>query len=86
MLFRRIASIYVLYFYLAGTGIVSNLTATPAASSTTHPLRRRCTLIRATTLYLSDLISYLANCLGPLCLYIAPLASFSLCGRFNSVS
>ncbi|XP_014550045.1 hypothetical protein COCVIDRAFT_32105 [Bipolaris victoriae FI3] len=47
---------------------MSNLATTPAAPFSTHPLRRRCTLIRATTLYLSDLISYLANCLGPLCL------------------
>ncbi|EUC26839.1 hypothetical protein COCCADRAFT_10382 [Bipolaris zeicola 26-R-13] len=47
---------------------MSNLAATPAAPFTAHPLRRRCIIITPITLCLSDLISYLANCLGPLCL------------------
>ena len=54
MLFRRIASIYVLYFYLAGTGIMSNLTATPAALSNVHPLCRRLTLTITPTLLFSN--------------------------------
>ena len=54
MLFRRIASIYVLYFYLAGTGIVSNLTSTPAALSNAHSLRRRLALTTTPTLLFSN--------------------------------
>ncbi|KAF5852402.1 hypothetical protein GGP41_007823 [Bipolaris sorokiniana] len=65
--------------FIINARVVSNLAATPAAPFTAHPLRRRCTIIIATTLCLSDLISYLTNCLGPLCLYVAPLASSSLC-------
>jgi hypothetical protein len=54
MLFRRIASIYVLYFYLAGTGVVSNLTATPAALPNAHPLRRCLALTITLTLLFSN--------------------------------
>ena len=57
---------------------MSNLAITPAALFTTHPLCRRYTIIIATTLYLSNLISYLANYLGPLYLYVAPFISFLL--------
>ena len=54
MLFRRIASIYVLYFYLAGAGVVSTLTATPAALSNAHPLCRRLALTITPTLLFSN--------------------------------
>ena len=45
MLFRRIASIYVLYFYLAGTGVMPNLAATAAAPLCARPPYRRLALL-----------------------------------------
>ena len=54
ILFRRIASIYVLYFYLEGAGVISNLTATPTVLSNAHPLCRRLALTITPTLLFSN--------------------------------
>jgi hypothetical protein len=89
ILFRIFAIVCVLYFYLAGAGVVSNLTATPTASSCARPLRRRLALIMTPTLLFGNQVSYLTNCERLLCLYIAFLASLLLldcCGSILSSS
>jgi hypothetical protein len=47
---RFFAIICILYFYLAGAGIVPNLTAIAAVPLSAHPLYRRLTLLTTTTL------------------------------------
>ena len=54
MLFRRIASIYVLYFYLAGIEVMSNLTIIPIVLPNAHPLYRRLALTITSTLLFSN--------------------------------
>ena len=54
MLFRRIASIYVLYFYLISVGIISNLTITPIALSNVYSLYKCFTLTITFTLLFSN--------------------------------
>ena len=54
MLFRHITSIYVLYFYLIGAGVISNLTAIPTALFNAHPLCRRLALTITPTLLFSN--------------------------------
>jgi hypothetical protein len=53
-LFRSITIIYILYFYLAGAGVMPNLAATAAASLCAHPLRRRLAVPTSTTLLFSN--------------------------------
>jgi hypothetical protein len=54
VLFRSVAIIYIYYFYLAGAGVMPNLTVTAAAPLCAHPLRRRLALLTATTLLFSN--------------------------------
>jgi hypothetical protein len=51
---RFVTIIYILYFYLAGAGVVSRLTATAAVPLSAHPLRRRFAVLTTTTLPLSN--------------------------------
>jgi hypothetical protein len=51
---RFFAIICILYFYLAGAGIVPNLAATAAVPLSAHPLRRRFAVLTTTTLSLSN--------------------------------
>jgi hypothetical protein len=51
---RFFAIIYILYFYLAGAGIVPNLAATAAVPLSAHPLCRRFAVLTTTTLPLSN--------------------------------
>jgi hypothetical protein len=46
--------IYILYFYLTGTGIVPNLTAIAIVPLSAHPLCRRFAVLITTTLPLSN--------------------------------
>jgi hypothetical protein len=48
ILFRSITIIYILYFYLAGAGIMPNLTITATAPLCAHPLCRRLTVLTVT--------------------------------------
>jgi hypothetical protein len=51
---RFFAIICILYFYLAGVGIVPNLAAIAAVPLSAHPLCRRFTVLITTTLPLSN--------------------------------
>jgi hypothetical protein len=54
VLFRSVAIIYILYFYLIGVRVMPNLAATAAASLYAHSLRRRLTILTPTTLLFSN--------------------------------
>ena len=54
LLFRFFAIIYILNFYLARAGVMSNLTITATVPLSAHPLRRRFAVLRTTTLPLSN--------------------------------
>jgi hypothetical protein len=54
ILFRSSTTIYILYFYLVGVGIMPNLAASAAAPLCAHPLRRRLTVLTTTTLLYSN--------------------------------
>jgi hypothetical protein len=54
VLFRSVAIIYILYFYLVGAEVVPNLAATAAAPLYAQPLRRRLTILTPSTLYFSN--------------------------------
>jgi hypothetical protein len=51
---RFFAIICILYFYLAGAGIVPNLAVIAAVPLSAHPLRRRFAVLTTTTLPLSN--------------------------------
>jgi hypothetical protein len=51
---RFFAIIYILYFYLIGAGIVPNLAIIAIVPLSAHSLRRRFTILRTTTLSLSN--------------------------------
>jgi hypothetical protein len=51
---RFFAIICILYFYLAGAGIVPNLAATATVPLSAHPLYRRFAVLITTTLPLSN--------------------------------
>jgi hypothetical protein len=54
ILFRSVAILYILYFYLVGAGLMPSFAATAAASLYAHSLRRRLALLTTTTLLFSD--------------------------------
>jgi hypothetical protein len=54
ILFRSVAILYILYFHLAGAGVMPSFAATAAASLYAHSLCRRLTLLTTTTLLFSD--------------------------------
>ena len=54
LLNRSVAIVYVLYFYLIGTGVVSDFAATAAVPLAAHPLYRRLTLLITATLLYSN--------------------------------
>jgi hypothetical protein len=54
ILFRSIAIIYILYFYLTGAGIIPNLTVVAIVSLCAHSLYKRLTILIATTLLFSN--------------------------------
>jgi hypothetical protein len=86
VLFRSVAIIYIYYFYLAGAGVMPNLTITAVVPLCAHLLRRRLTLLTATTLLFSNQVRYLTNCQSLLYAYVLPFTGLALCKRVNSVS
>jgi hypothetical protein len=54
LLFRFFAIIYILNFYLARAGVVSNLAAIAIVPLSAHPLCRRLALLITTTLSFSN--------------------------------
>jgi hypothetical protein len=61
ILFRSIAIIYILYFYLIGAGIIPNLTITAIAPLYAYSLRKYLIISITTTLLFSNKVRYFTN-------------------------